>query len=150
MGFFSAMNSSASGMTAQRLRMDTIAENIANANTTRTKTGGPYKRKTVVFEAKEGTTPFAQVLSEKSKVFNQNNGGGVEVTAILEDNSGFDRVYEPGHPDADKDGYVLKPKINTVEEMVNMMSATRAYEANVTALNASKSMALKAIDIGNK
>lgn len=150
MGIFSAIDASASGLSAQRLRMDTIAENIANADTTRTKTGGPYKRKTVVFEARDRGTPFSQILDEKSKVFSKAKSGGVEVTSIVEDNSDFQKKYDPTHPDADKDGYVSLPNVNVLEEMVNMISATRSYEANVTALNASKSMAAKALEIGNK
>lgn len=157
MGIFSAIDSSASGLTAQRLRMDTISENIANANTTRTKTGGPYRRKTVVFEAQSGDeqnngsnsgASFQSYLKRASSVIN-NSGNGVKVAKIVEDQSDFKRVYDPTNPDADKDGYVLMPNVDTLTEMVNMISATRSYEANVTALNASKSLALKALEIGN-
>lgn len=149
MGTFSAMNASASGLTAQRLRMDIISENIANANTTRTKTGGPYRRKMVVFQAAENNnTSFAKILDNERKTAGINNAGGVKVTAILEDQSDFKTVYDPTNPDADEDGNVEMPNVNTLDEMVDMISATRAYEANVTALNASKSMAMKALEIG--
>lgn len=147
MGLFNSFNISASALTAQRLRMDTISQNIANVNTTRTASGTPYRRKTVVFQEKEADIPFSQYLSEqsRSRLF---AGGGVRVTGIVEDPSPFKEVYDPGHPDADENGIVRMPNVEVVAEMVNMISATRAYEANVTALNASKSMALKALEIG--
>lgn len=146
MGYFNALDISSSGMTAQRLRMDTISQNIANVNTTRTENGTPYRRKVVVFEERAQGRPFSDYLSESSR--GQIAGNGVRVTNILEDQSEFRKVYEPGHPDADKDGYVQMPNVDTITEMVNMISATRSYEANVTAINASKSMALKALEIG--
>lgn len=147
MGLFDSFNISASALTAQRLRMDVISQNIANVNTTRTEDGTPYRRKTVVFQEKEGDVPFSQYLSEESRT-RYLSGGGVRVTGIVEDPSPFREVYDPGHPDADENGIVRMPNVEVISEMVNMISATRAYEANVTALNASKSMALKALEIG--
>ncbi|MBP7176337.1 MAG: flagellar basal body rod protein FlgC [Thermoclostridium sp.] len=145
MGFFTALESSASALTAQRLRMDTISENIANANTTRTENGTPYRRKTVIFQAANGT-PFSSYLSKASR--ERFSGGGVRVSAIVQDTTPFKSVYDPGHPDADENGMVQMPNVEVVTEMVNMISATRAYEANVTAINTTKSMASKALEIG--
>ena len=147
MGLFDSFNISASALTAQRLRMDVISQNIANVNTTRTEEGTPYRRKTVVFQEKESDVPFSQVLSEESGE-RLLAGGGVRVTGIVEDPTPFKEVYDPGHPDADENGIVQMPNVEVVTEMVNMISASRAYEANVTALNASKSMAVKALEIG--
>lgn len=146
MGFFTALESSASALTAQRLRMDTISENIANAGTTRTEDGTPYRRKTVIFEAANINAPFSSYLSKASR--ERLSGGGVRVSAIVHDNSPFKSVYDPGHPDADENGMVQMPNVDVVTEMVNMISATRAYEANVTAINTTKSMASKALEIG--
>ncbi|TYQ13154.1 UNVERIFIED_CONTAM: flagellar basal-body rod protein FlgC [Acetivibrio alkalicellulosi] len=142
MGYFSSLDIGASGLTAQRLRMDTISQNIANANTTRTQNGQPYRRKTVIFEEKTPGTTFSDYL-DASKA-----GKGVRVVRIVEDMTPFRRQYDPAHPDSDEDGYVLMPNIDVITEMVNMISATRAYEANVTAINTSKSMAMKALEIG--
>lgn len=143
MSVFGALDTSASGMTAQRLRTDLIAQNIANVNTTRDQNGNVYKRKTVLFEEKSATS-FSNALSvaigSKSK--------GVKVTKIIEDPSEGRKVYDPSHPDADKDGYVTYPNVNTVTEMTNLIDASRSYEANVTAFNATKSMTLKALEIG--
>lgn len=147
MGLFNSFNISASALTAQRLRMDVISQNIANVNTTRTEDGTPYRRKTVVFQEKEADIPFSQYLSDQSRR-QYMAGGGVRVTAIVEDPAPFREVYDPSHPDADENGIVRMPNVEIVTEMVNMISATRAYEANVTALNASKSMAQKALEIG--
>lgn len=146
MAFLSSLDVGASALTAQRLRMDTISQNIANINTTRTANGTPYRRKVTIFEEKSMDTPFADYLSENSR--DQFIGKGVRVAGIVEDQSPFKRTYDPGHPDADKDGYVLLPNVDVVNEMVNMISATRAYEANVTSINTTKSMALKALEIG--
>ncbi|HOK42039.1 MAG TPA: flagellar basal body rod protein FlgC [Thermoclostridium caenicola] len=146
MAVFNAFSISSSALTAQRLRMDIISQNIANVNTTRTADGTPYRRKTVVFAEREGTS-FSQYLSEASKG-RYLAGGGVRVSAIVEDPSPFREVYDPSHPDADENGIVRMPNVEIVTEMVNMISATRAYEANITALNASKSMASKALEIG--
>lgn len=146
MGFFSALQSSASALTAQRLRMDTISENIANVNTTRTEEGTPYQRKTVVFEARGNNIPFSNYLTKASQKAIKN--GGVRVAEIVEDQTPFKSVYDPGHPDADDNGIVQMPNVDVVAEMVNMISASRAYEANITAINTTKSMATKALEIG--
>lgn len=131
---------SASALTAERLRLDIIANNLANINTTRTPRGGPYRRQVPVFAEK-----LQEALKPGSAQF---KGAGVEVAAIVEDNTPPRRVYDPSHPDADPDGYVALPNINVVNEMVDMITATRAYEANVTVLNAAKAMTLKALEIG--
>lgn len=146
MGFFSSLDISASGLTAQRLRMDTISQNIANVNTTRTANGTPYRRKEVVFEERTNSDSFASVLSSANERLY--GGEGVRVSQIIEDPTDFKKVYDPGHPDADKNGYVSMPNVDVVTEMVNMISSTRSYEANVTSVNATKSMALKALEIG--
>ncbi len=138
MSMFKAMDLSASGLTAQRQRLDVIAENLANVNTTRTAQGGPYKRKSVIMEA----TPqddFASYLGSPEKV---------EVVQVSEDSKGLRPELDPGHPDADKDGMVLYPNINPVSEMVHLMLASRAYEANVAVLRTGKAMAQKALEIG--
>ncbi|NLP13552.1 MAG: flagellar basal body rod protein FlgC [Clostridium sp.] len=146
MGYFSSLDISASGLTAQRLRMDTISQNIANVNTTRTENGQPYRRKTVLFEEKSASVPFSSYLSKS--IADSSAGGGVRVTGIVEDQTPFKREYDPGHPDADEEGYVLRPNVDVITEMVNMISATRAYEANVTSINTSKDIAMKALEIG--
>jgi flagellar basal-body rod protein FlgC len=143
MGFLKSMDISGSALTAQRLRMDIIAENIANAETTRTANGQPYRRKIALFGERAGNTPFSKYLSDSIEA----GGNGVRVTKIVEDNSDFKLVYEPSHPDADENGYLRLPNVDTVKEMVDMMSATRSYEANITAINAFKNMALKALEI---
>ncbi len=146
MGLFKSIDISASGLSAERLRMDIISKNIANANTTRTSSGSPYRRQVPIFsEASSGRT-FSESL--KRAMNSESIGNGVEVTAIKEDKTPFKKVYDPGHPDADKKGYVQMPNVDIVTEMVNMISATRAYEANVTIMNSTKSMALKALEIG--
>jgi flagellar basal-body rod protein FlgC len=132
-GVFGGLSISASGMTAERLRMDVIAENLANADTTRGPDGKPYRRKEVVLEAAGGS--FEQTLN------------GVQVAGIAEDSSPARRVYDPGHPDADKDGYVSLPNVEPVSEMVDLITASRGYEANVQALQASKQMFVKTLDI---
>ncbi|MGI6669483.1 MAG: flagellar basal body rod protein FlgC [Acetivibrionales bacterium] len=147
MGYFSALDIGASALTAQRLRMDTISQNIANASTTRTDEGTPYRRRLVVFrERKYAGAPFSEYLTAASR--ERCIGGGVKVARIVEDESPFKKVYDPGHPDADAEGYVEMPNVDIITEMVNMISASRAYEANVTAINTTKSMALKALEIG--
>lgn len=145
MGFLNSINISASGLTAEKLRMDVISKNIANANTTRTADGTPYRRQVVVFEGAGKNIPFSQYLSDASRDM---IGGGVKVKSIVEDKTPFKLVYEPGHPDADENGYVKMPNVDIMTEMVNLITASRAYEANVTALNTSKSIALKALEIG--
>jgi len=146
MGFFNSLDIGASGLTAQRVRMDTISQNIANVNTTRTENGTPYRRRDVVFEERKDANSFSSILSNASNKLS--DGQGVRVTKIVEDSSDFKKVFDPGHPDADVDGYVSMPNVDVVTEMVNMISATRSYEANVTSINATKSMALKALEIG--
>lgn len=144
MSVMSGMNVSASGMTAQRLRLDIISQNIANVNTTRDEEGNVYRRKTVVFSEKD-VTPFANVLMKTAGAV----GNGVKVTEIAEDTqSEMRKVFDPSHPDADEDGYVTYPNVNIVQEMTDMIDATRSYEANVTAFNATKSMAMKGLEVG--
>jgi len=147
MGYFNSLDVGASALTAQRLRMDIISQNIANANTTRTENGTPYRRKLVVFEERATAASFSEYLSDSSKKMFE--GKGVRAAKIIEDPTPFKKVYDPGHPDdTDGDGYVDMPNVDIVSEMVDMISATRAYEANVTAINTSKSLAIKALDIG--
>lgn len=143
MSYFSSLNVSASGLTAQRLRLDVISQNIANINTTRTDSGEAYRRQVVVFE--EDSNGFQNILNNTMK---NTSLSGVKVSQIAEDMSDFNIVFDPTHPDADDEGYVEMPNVNLVEEMTNMISANRSYEANVTAFNASKGMALKALEIG--
>ena len=147
MGYFSSFEISSSALTAQRLRMDIISQNLANASTTRTADGTPYRRKVVVFQERAADSTFASYLSEASRQ-RMGIGSGVRVSEITTDPSAFREVYDPGHPDADENGIVQMPNVDTVTEMVNMISATRAYDANVTAMNGTKSMALKALEIG--
>lgn len=145
MGLFQSFNISASGMTAQRFRTDIIAENIANVNTTSTESGGPYRRKIVTFQEKD-VTPFSQYLSSSK---NRAVGNGVKISKVSEDyETDFIMEYDPSNPDADENGYVSYPNVNTVTEMTNLIDATRAYEANATAFDASKNMALTGLNIG--
>ena len=148
MGLFMGIDASASGLTAERLRMDVISNNIANSNTTRTERGGAYHRRYVVFEprVREPKT-FEQTLMRAVGLSRQ-TGEGVRAVQIAEDNTQGPLVYEPGHPDANAEGYVEKPNVNIVTEMVDMITAQRAYEANSTAMSAAKAMASKALDIG--
>lgn len=148
MSIFNAINSSASALTAQRLRMDVVSSNIANAQTTRATINEngdfePYRRKMVEMEP-QGQS-FKSFLH---KAENSNHASGVRVTEITEDEEPFKLVYNPAHPDADEAGYVQLPNVDPLKEMVDLMSATRSYEANITALNASKSMLMKALEIG--
>ncbi|MBP3677331.1 MAG: flagellar basal body rod protein FlgC [Agathobacter sp.] len=145
MGLFQSFNISATGMTAQRFRTDIIAENIANVNTTSTESGGPYRRKIVTFQEKD-VTPFSQYLSHSR---NRAVGNGVKISKVSEDyETDFIMEYDPSNPDADENGYVSYPNVNTVTEMTNLIDATRAYEANATAFDASKNMALTGLNIG--
>ena len=144
MNFLDALQISSSGLTAQRERMNVISSNLANANTTRTPQGGPYIRKDVVFASCPVRQSFQDVLSSRMA----RNFSEVKVAGIVNDPRPFITKYDPQHPDADEKGYVIMPNISLIREMVNMMSATRSYEANVTAINATKSMALKALEIG--
>lgn len=144
MDFMTAMRVSSSGMTAQRTRMNTISSNIANVNTTRTPEGGPYRRKDAIFEAIPEQKNFGDILIDKG----DRNLQRVQVSDIDVDRKAPLLKYEPDHPDANEDGYVAYPNINLMEEMANMIQSTRSYEANVSAFNSSKNMALDAIDIG--
>lgn len=150
MGMFTSFDINSSGLTAQRYRMDIISENVANANTTRTADGSPYVRKIVTFAEKQGTTPFAHVLDNEMNSYSSiESGQGVKVSGVFEDKvTEMNMVYDPSHPDADENGYVLYPNVNIITEMTNLIDATRAYEANATAFDASKSMALKGLEIG--
>jgi len=145
MGYFSSLDVSASGLTAQRMRMDLISQNIANASTTRTENGLPYRRQVLVLGSNNSNS-FSNFLTGSSKDLLAD--GRVKIQGVREDASDFKRVYEPENPDADEDGYVLMPNVDIVTEMVDMISATRSYEANVTASNASKNMAMQALNIG--
>ncbi|MES1257817.1 MAG: flagellar basal body rod protein FlgC [Acidobacteriota bacterium] len=143
MSLFGAISISASGMEAQRIRAELITENLANADTTRTPQGGPYKRKDAVFAASPNETSFARTLAELSGGPEQ----GVAVSQITVDESAPERRYLPGHPDADAEGYVAFPKINPAEEMVDLMSASRGYQANVAAISSVKDMIARSIDL---
>lgn len=152
MSIFSSINTTTSALTAQRLRMDVISSNIANVDTTRAKQVNgewePYRRKTVTLAANEGK--FSTVLN---KAVGKSNavGNGVKVTKINEDNeTPFKLVYDPTHPDANEDGYVEMPNVDVLKEMVDLISATRSYEANITVLNANKAMLTKALEIGKQ
>jgi flagellar basal-body rod protein FlgC len=142
MDFFSSMDISASALSAERTRMNLISSNLANVNSTRTAEGGPYKRKDAVFSATPAPGSFGAALGQASAARR------VEVSRINEDQNPPRLQYEPNHPDADPAGYVAYPNVNVVEEMADMISATRSYEANVTAAQAAKSMALKTLDLG--
>ena len=147
MGLFDSFNINASGLTAQRYRMDVISENVANANTTRTADGTPYKRKIVTFEEKSGGQPtFDSIFGRASSRF---QGHGVKVSGTYDDNSTEgNKVYDPSHPDADENGYVTYPNVNIITEMTNLIDASRSYEANATAFDASKSIAQLGLQMG--
>lgn len=159
MGMFTAFDITATGLSAQRYRMDTIAENIANANTTRTSDGTPYRRKVVTFQTQEtdASRPFGHVLdsivgdgrtSRRHIESSDATGYGVKISKISEDHeSEMNMVYDPSHPDADENGYVTYPNVNTITEMTNLIDASRAYEANATAFTASKSVAMKGLGL---
>ena len=140
MSVFSSMQINASGLTVERLKMDLISTNISNANTTRTDEGGPYRRKTLIFEE--------NLNLERNKLTNniENKSQGVRAIGIEEDEN-FRIIYEPDHPDANEDGYVEMPNVNMVDEMIALINVQRSYEANVTALNVSKSILKKALEI---
>jgi len=148
MGLFLGIDASASGLTAERLRMDVISNNIANSNTTRTDRGGAYRRRYVVFEPREREPKTFEQTLMKAVGLSRQTGEGVRAVQIAEDDTPGPLVYEPGHPDANADGYVERPNVNIVSEMVDMITAQRAYEANSTAINAAKAMASKALEIG--
>jgi len=139
MNFLKLFEISSSGLYAQRKRLDVIASNLANLETTRTERGGPYRRKMVVMSTKP-VKDFDQVLNSRLE--------GVEIDDIVEDDAPFMKVYNPGHPDADEQGYVLKPNVDLIVEITNMLVAKRNFEANVTAVRSTKQMALKALEIG--
>ena len=147
MSMFTGIDASASGLTAERLRMDVISNNIANANTTRTDQGGAYKRRYVVFMPREKELQSFEQMLKQAVGYRKSSGEGVRAVAIMEDKEQGPLVYDPTHPDANAEGYVEKPNVNIVSEMVDMITAHRAYEANTTAINAAKSMAMKALDI---
>ena len=146
MSIFNSFDINSSGMTAQRFRMDIIAENVANANTTRTADGTPYRRKVVTFEEKGFSEPFSHVLN---KATNRYTGEGVKVGGVYEDTkTDLIRAYDPAHPDADEDGYVWYPNVSIVTEMTNLIDASRGYEANATAFEASKAIASRGLEVG--
>ena len=145
MSFLQGLRISSSGLAAERIRMNVISENLANANTTKVEgQEGPYKRKDVVFTARDSGVVFNDLMRQAMDP----NLKEVKVDSIVEDKKAPKLVYNPGHPEANKDGYVAMPNISVMEEMVNMITATRSFEANTTALNATKSMAMTAITIG--
>jgi flagellar basal-body rod protein FlgC len=143
MGMFDAMEVSASGLTAERMRMDVVAQNLANANTTRGVDGQPYRRKEVVLAERQAEGSFGAALAGAMS----GNPAGVEVAAIAEDQTPLKQVYDPSHPDADANGYVEMPNVDSVAEMVDLISAQRAYEANVTAMQAAKQMFSKTLEL---
>jgi flagellar basal-body rod protein FlgC len=142
MSLFSVLSIGASGMQAQRTRAELLVENLANAETTRTPGGGPYKRKDAVFESSNVSSPFASMFNAQV-----NGSGGVQVSEIVTDDSPPEMRYQPGHPDADKDGYVAFPKMNSAEDMVDLMGAARGYQANVSAISAVKDMIQRSIGL---
>ena len=147
MAFLSSLDIGGSGLTASRLRMDVISENIANSETTRTAQGGPYRRKMVVYQCNDTPATFRSMLDD------QTSGGGtvpggVKATAIVEDQTPFSEEYDPTDPDANAQGYVEKPNVDLIKETTDMMAVTRAYSANLTALDAVKNMAAKALELG--
>jgi flagellar basal-body rod protein FlgC len=148
MGLFDAIDASGSGLQAERLRMDVTSENLANAQTTKGANGQPYRRKEVVLqEAGAAGTSFASVLTSVQGRGAGADIQGVKVAGIVEDQSALKRIYDPGHPDADKNGYVTMPNVNTVTEMTDLISSSRAYEANVTAMQTAKTMFTKTLDL---
>lgn len=148
MSMFGGIDAAASGLTAERLRMDVISNNIANVNSTRTVNGGPFKRRYVIFEPREAQDKnFARVLAGEMQTKKSPAGDGVRAVGIGVDNTVGKLVYDPGHPDANDEGYVELPNVDIVTEMVDMITASRAYEANVTTINAAKSMAQQALNI---
>jgi flagellar basal-body rod protein FlgC len=141
MSLFTSLSVSASGMSAQRTRAELLVENLANAETTRTPEGGPYRRKDVVFSTESQSSPFSAVFQT------QMDANGVAASDVIEDTSEPDRRYLPGHPDADKNGYVAFPKINPAEDMVDLMGASRGFQANIAAMTAVKDMINRSIDL---
>lgn len=149
MAFLSTLDITGSALTAQRQRMDTISQNISNINTTRTADGGPYRRQLTVFQERELNTRRNFRSTLEREAYRQSSvGGGVRVSEIVESENEFVPVYNPGHPDADGDGYVLMPNVDRAEEIIDLMAAQRSYESHITVLNVVKSMAMKAAEIG--
>jgi flagellar basal-body rod protein FlgC len=142
MSLFSALSVGASGMSAQRMRAELLVENLANAETTRTPEGGPYRRKDVVFESADTEGPFSSIFEAQLRA-----AGGVEVSDVVVDQRDPEKRYIPGHPDADAEGYVAFPRVNVAEDMVDLMGASRSYEANVAAISAVKDMIVRSIDL---
>jgi flagellar basal-body rod protein FlgC len=142
MSLFSILSVGASGMAAQRARAELLVENLANAETTRTPQGGPYRRKDVVFESASASSPFSSVFADQ-----MNQPGGVTVSEIIVETRDPERRYQPGHPDADPEGYVAFPRLNPAEDMVDLMGAQRSYQANVAAIGAVKDMIQRSIDL---
>ncbi len=140
MDFLISFEISASGLKAQRKRMDLISSNLANMETTRTQKGGPYRRKMVVMSTKSPAGSFGNILSSEVE--------GVQIEDIVEDNSPFRKVFNPAHPDANDEGYLLKPNVDLIVETTNMLIARRTFEANIAAIKAARQMALKALEIG--
>jgi flagellar basal-body rod protein FlgC len=145
MNLFGVLDISGSALVAERQRAEVVASNLANADTTRTPGGGPYRREHVVFEA---TAPFATQLGVQMASFSDLAIGGVRVQQVVEDTAQPLRRFDPSHPDADADGYVSSPAVNPIEEMVNLMGASRSYEINVSAIQATKNMIVSALEIG--
>jgi flagellar basal-body rod protein FlgC len=143
MSLFSSISVSASGLSAQRERAQILVENIANADTTRTAEGGPYRRRDVVFESQSVSSPFSSIIDSQLN----SDATGVAVSQVTVDTSEPERRYLPGHPDADKDGYVAIPRVNPAEDMVDLLGASRAYQANVSAISAVKEMIQRSIDL---
>jgi flagellar basal-body rod protein FlgC len=147
MGMFDALDIAGSGLSAERLRMDVTAENLANANTTRGVNGQPYRRKVVVLEQQQPQNNFRTELASQMKGGAGATGTGVQVSGVAEDTTPNRRIYDPGHPDADAQGYVSMPNVDSVSEMVDLISASRAYEANVTAMQAAKTLFTKTLEL---
>jgi flagellar basal-body rod protein FlgC len=143
MSLLSSLSVSASGMSAQRERAEVLVENIANADTTRTAEGGPYRRRDVIFQSDSVSSPFSSVLQNHL----DGQAKGVSVSDIVIDDAEPERRYMPGHPDADKDGYVAMPRVNPAQDMVDLLGASRSYQANVSAISAIKDMVQKSIDL---
>jgi flagellar basal-body rod protein FlgC len=143
MSLFSVLSVSGSGMSAQRTRAELVVQNLANSETTRTPEGGPYRRQDAIFQSTPQTSPFSSIFQTELA------GGvnGVEVAEVIEDQSEGEKRYQPGHPDADKDGYVAYPNVNPAEDMVDLLSAQRGYEGNVAAMTAVKDMIQRSIDL---
>lgn len=150
MSFWNMLRIGSSALSAQRLRLDLISNNIANIETTHTEEGGPYRRQDVRFQAVESSGGFRGLI--RARLSGQDRAadgtGGVKVSEIIEDDRPGPRVYDPNHPDADEEGYVEYPNVDLAVEMTNMLSATRSYEANLTVIDAAKRMALKSLEIG--